>query len=140
METKERACANTPGLSRRSLIASMPLLALAAVPKAHASANFAPAFIGETPVATLFREWERLNAAVWAADRANDDDGFERAHDARWAHEQILMHEPSRCEQDVLLKIAAWTDTGETDLEVGNPHLSTVWAELRAMFGKSIAT
>ena len=45
------------------------------------------------------------------------------------------MHKPSQCERDVLLKIAAWTDTGETDLEVGNPHLATVWAELRAMFG-----
>lgn len=135
METKERARAIAPGLSRRSLITSMPMLALAAVPKAHASSD--TAFPSETPVATLFREWERLNAEVWAADRANDDDGFERAHDARWAHEQILMHEPSRCEQDVLLKIAAWTDTGETDLEVGNPHLATVWAELRAMFGGS---
>lgn len=138
METKKRACANTPGLSRRSLIASMPLLALAPVPKAHASSDMA--FPSETPVATLFREWERLNAEVWAAVRASDDDGLDRAYDARWAHEQILMHEPSQCERDVLLKIAAWTDTGKTDLEADNPHLATVWAELRSMFGKSIAT
>ncbi|MDO5370570.1 hypothetical protein [Paracoccus sp. (in: a-proteobacteria)] len=133
METKERVRANTPGLSRRSLIASMPMLALAAVPKAQASGDLA--FPAETPVAALFREWERINEEVHAAYAADDDDAGDRAYAARWAHEQILIHEPSQCERDVLLKIAVWTDTGESDLEVGNPHLATVWAELRSMFG-----
>ncbi|WP_134724833.1 hypothetical protein [Paracoccus luteus] len=114
-------------MNRRALLKAAPALALAGAVPAGAE--------DETPVAALFREWKRLNADVWSADKADDNDAFERAHDARWVHEQILMHEPSRCERDVLLKIAAWTDTGEADLEVGNPHLATVWAELRAMFG-----
>ena len=127
METKERACANNAVMSRRALLKAAPTLALVGAGTAAAET--------ETPVTALFREWQRINEEVHAAYAAEDDEAGERAQDARWACEQILMHKPSLCERDVLLKIAAWTDTGETDLEVGNPHLATVWAELRAMFG-----
>lgn len=121
-------------MNRRALLKAAPALALvAAVPAQGMVPNTTPS--SETPVAALFRKWQRINEEVHAAYAAEDDEAGERAQDARWAHEQILMHEPSQCERDVLLKIAAWTDTGETDLEVGNPHLATVWAELRAMFG-----
>lgn len=112
-------------MNRRTFIAAAPAAALAGPMAAET----------ETPVAALFREWRRLRQVARAHYLAEDDDEFERAHDARWAHEQILIHAPSQCERDLLLKILAWTDYGETDLEAerDNSHLSTIWAEARAM-------
>lgn len=113
--------------TRRALLKAAPALALVGAVPAAASTD--------TPVMAMFREWKRISAEMHAAYAAKDDDAGDRACDARWAHEQILIHEPSQCEQDLLLKIIAWTDAGETDLEVGNPHLSTVWSEMRALIG-----
>ena len=124
-------------MRRRDILKAAPSALMAsAVPAVATLAGVAPAVaVAETPVMALFREWECLNAAVQAADAAGDDEAFERAIDDRWALEQVLIHEPSQRDQDVLLKIAAWTAGGETDLECENSHLSTVWSEVRALIG-----
>ena len=126
--------ANAQTTTRRALLKAAPALTLVGAGTAQGMApNTMPST--ETPVMVLFREWERINAEMLAAYAADDDQAGDRAHDARWAHEQILIHEPSRCDRDLLLKIVAWTAAGESDLECGNTHLSTVWAEMRALIG-----
>lgn len=112
-------------MNRRSFIAAAPAVALAGPVAAEA----------ETPVAALFREWQRHDAAIRAYDAAGDHEAEDQAYDDRWEIEQVLIHAPSRCERDLLLKIMAWTGCGETDLEAerNSSHLSTLWAEARAL-------
>ena len=112
-------------MNRRAFLAAAPAVALAGPVAAET----------ETPVAALFREWERHHAAVRAADAARDYVAEDQAFDDRWAVEQVLIHAPSQCERDVLLKILAWTAYGETELEAerNSSHLSTLWAEARAL-------
>ncbi|MBT0781172.1 hypothetical protein [Paracoccus sp. pheM1] len=111
-------------MKRRDLMRLAPAaLAAGAVPVAAVAAE-------ETPVMRVFSEWKRAND--FAHSQA-DDEAFEKALGERWEVEQRLMQTPSQNERDVLIKIIAWTNFGDGDLESGNPISQPIWDEARAL-------
>lgn len=114
-------------MKRRDLMRLAPaaLVAGAAPPVGAAG-------VEETPVMRVFSEWKRAND--FAHSQA-DDEAFEKALGERWEVEQRLMQTPSQNERDVLIKIIAWTNFGDGDLESGNPISQPIWAEARALIG-----
>lgn len=111
-------------MKRRDLMRLAPAaLAAGAVPVAAVAAE-------ETPVMRVFSEWKRAND--FAHSQA-DDEAFEKALGERWEVEQRLMQTPSQNERDVLIKIIAWTNFGDGDLESGNPISQPIWTEARAL-------
>ncbi|MDK8874322.1 hypothetical protein [Paracoccus sp. SSJ] len=113
-------------MKRRDLMRLAPVaLAAGAVPVAAVAAE-------ETPVMRVFSEWKRVNEF---AHSQTDDEAFEKALIERWQVEQRLMQTPSQNERDVLIKIIAWTNFGDGDLESGNPISQPIWAEARALIG-----
>lgn len=112
-------------MNRRALLKLAPAaLAVGAAPALAVAAS------EETPVMKLFREWKRANE--FAHSQA-DDEAFEKALGERWEVEQRLMQTPSQNERDVLIKILAWTQFGDGDLEAGNPISQPIWDEARAL-------
>lgn len=110
-------------MKRRQVLKLAPMVPVAAaigVPAVAAE---------ETPVMRVFSEWKRLNEF---AHSQTDDEAFEKALDERWKVEQRLMQTPSQNERDVLIKILAWTQFGDGDLESGNPISQPIWDEARA--------
>ncbi|WP_449043716.1 hypothetical protein [Paracoccus versutus] len=112
-------------MKRRQLLKLAPMVPVAA-------AIGVPAFAAseETPVMRVFSEWKRAND--FAHSQA-DDEAFEKALGERWEVEQRLMQTPSQNERDVLIKILAWTQFGDGDLEAGNPISQPIWDEARAL-------
>ncbi|MGA0613434.1 hypothetical protein [Paracoccus sp. KR1-242] len=86
----------------------------------------------ETPVMRLFREWRAWDDF---ANAQEDDKDFENALEGRWEVEQRLMQTPSESARDVLIKVNAWTNFGDGDVEGCDPRLSMFWAEARSLIG-----
>ncbi|MFV0409962.1 MAG: hypothetical protein ACK5LJ_09805 [Paracoccus sp. (in: a-proteobacteria)] len=123
-------------MNRRSLLKSAPAVALAACVPLSAAA-------GETPVEIIFKQWKVQNDRLEAfnPDKIAENkalfDKWEAVWDARWEIEQRLVQTPSQNERDVLLKMSAWTQFGNGDLEGGSDHLAALWAETRALIGSA---
>lgn len=126
METKERACAHTLGLSRRRLLAAAPALALAGAIPAAAEAD--------TPISALFREWATIHN-VANLGQATDAE-IEAASDRMLELDREMMHLPSLNATDLLMKIAAFTAWGDFDIsDCSYAKADIIWNEMRALTG-----
>lgn len=137
METKERARANAPGLSRRRLLTAAPAFALAGAASAQdVGAKFAATSVAaETPVMALFRDWkaaQEMEDAAYAASQP--DEVTNHLGEIRFGIEKRMMAEPCQGPQDFICKVIAHTAFGVFALPDENER-PALWAEARALIG-----
>lgn len=111
--TKERACANTPSLSRRATLAVM---AASPLTFTSASAQTAPGGKGQAKMARLYAEWSGAKAEISRAEAArfpNDADRktIDRLYDKAFDAQDAIAAEPCRQEGDVWFKLAVALDS-----------------------------
>lgn len=128
METKERARANTPGLSRRSLLAAAPALALVGAVPAEAT----PA---DTPVMALFREWRAQHQLMESLSETISDDDYVEMGSVRGEIEDRLFAEPAQDCRDVCLKLLALSLDGVDFMDDGHQTGLKIVKEARALIG-----
>lgn len=137
METKERACAKTPVLSRRRLLAAAPAFALAGSASAQdvGAKSAATSVAAETPVMTLFRDWkaaQEMEDAAYAVSQP--DEVINHLGEIRFGIEKRMMAEPCQGPQDFICKVIAHTAFGVFALPDENER-PALWAEARALVG-----
>ncbi len=115
---KDRACANTPTMSRRTLLAALPATGIALAPYTLAFAS------QPTPILILFREWEAARAN---ANGVSDDD-CEKFVARMTSLEDQMSEIPSRTVADLAAKIAAYSSWGDFALP-NEPH--PIWNDMR---------
>lgn len=109
--TNERVCANTPALSRRTLLAALPASIL--VPVSAASLPGTASVEDDTPILRVFREWRAY--FEWAEGPATDgidDDAFNEVCAKRREIEERMFALPCQNPIDVLAKLMAFTFNG----------------------------
>ncbi|WP_334194708.1 hypothetical protein [Pararhodobacter sp.] len=103
MQTQPNTPEGAAGMGRRDFLMAAPAVCIPAVVQG------APLSSGdsETPIAALFREWQRLTVA--AEDRSLTDDECDAMCDLRSEVERQMNAIPARDAMDVLMKVAAFT-------------------------------
>lgn len=117
----------TAGMKRRNFLLAAPV---ACIPAA-AQCTSLSTVDSETPIAALFREWQRLTVA--AEDRSLTDDECDAMCDLRSEVETQMNAIPARDAMDVLMKVAAFTEFGVYGID-GTPFVDC-WAEMRDLVG-----
>ncbi len=118
--TKDRACANSPAMSRRNLLAALPASGVALALPAHAQPT--------TPILRLFEQWK----VAWdIAENRCADQELNAATDEMIALEDQMMALPSQSVADLAAKIVSYTRWGECP-ELP-PLESPLWDEMRTL-------
>lgn len=126
--TKERVCANTPGMSRRTILAALLASCAALALPDVASASEA------TPMMRLFREWQELGSAC---DAGNLPDFECDAIALRMLRlEDEMCATPSQTAADLAAKVIALTSGNFFELPSEPDH--PFWQEVSALAGHSV--
>lgn len=127
MQTETNTPEGAAGMRRRDFLLVAPA---ACIPAAVQGASLSTVE-SDTPIAALFREWQRLTAA--AEDRSLTDDECDAMCDLRSEVERRMNAIPARDAMDVLMKVAAFTEFGVYGID-GTPFVDC-WAEMHDLVG-----
>lgn len=115
------------GMKRRNFLLAAPVACVPPGVHGFVTGNVS----SETPIAALFREWQRLTDA--AEDRSLTDDECDAMCDLRSEVERQMNAIPARDAMDVLMKVAAFTEFGVYGID-GTPFVDC-WAEMHDLVG-----
>lgn len=119
-------------MNRRALLKAAPVAVVAgALPiAAQATPNS-----GQTPVMTMFHEWQAFHD--WMNSDATyglPEEELDALVDRKTSMEDAILDTPAQSCDDLLAKVAAYTCFGEHELPVAI-SAPIFWAEVRALIG-----